>query len=136
MTKELQVSAEIIRLFEKTEAQLEAFYEDIGIFAKKKPDDAVNKFKLGLVNQMLEAANKLLGNDYRPFPDFDTFSLDAIPSNSDVVTMLSQYLGAMDKYRKDHTNLHALFYYWNFPDDNSQNNKQGTIRAKRPKNYT
>jgi hypothetical protein len=99
---------EVIHVFEQTEAQLEGFYEEIGIISKRKPDDAINKFKLGFINQMLQRANTLLGEKYRPFPDFEIFDPDAMPTASDVVTMLAQYLRSMDKFRKDHTYLTSL----------------------------
>jgi hypothetical protein len=69
--KKRDISKTDIPPFEKAEAQLEGFYEEIGNFAKKKPDDAVNKFKLGFINQTLVSANKLLKDEYCPFPDFD-----------------------------------------------------------------
>jgi len=60
------ITTEQVRLFEKAEAQIEGFFEEIGNISKKKPDDAINKFKLGFINQVLETANRLLGEDYRP----------------------------------------------------------------------
>lgn len=115
--------------FEKTEAQLEGFYEEIGLIAKKKPDDPLNKFKLNFINQMLEHANRLLGDRYRPFPDFAKFDADALPTASDVVTILSQYLRSMDKFRKDFTKYSFGEYNWTLSDSGAK------IRAKRPKNF-
>lgn len=132
MTKEHQgpeIDRETVRLFEKTEAQLEGFFEEVGNLSKKKPDDAVNKFKLGFINQMLESANRLLGTEYRPFPDFEKFDVDAVPTTSDVVTMLSQYLRAMDKFRKDHTYRIHNGWYWNVPNEADKH------RAKPPKDF-
>ena len=125
-----------VRLFEKTEAQLEGFFEEIGNISKKKPDDAINKFKLGFVNQMLETANTLLDEEYRPFPDFDKFDIDTPPTASDVVTMLSQYLRSMDTFRKDHTSMSGGWYYWNLPNDSEHKEDSDRIRAKRPKNFS
>ena len=123
------VTNEQVQRFEKTEAQLEGFFEEISNISKKKPDDAINKFKLGFVNQMLESANKLLGEEYQPFPDFVKFDIDSLPSASDVVTMLSQYLRTMDKFRSDRTHVYGGGYYWNLPKDSPE------IRAKRPKKF-
>lgn len=119
-----------VRVFEKTESQLEGFFEEIGTISKRKPDDAINKFKLGFINQMLSSANNLLGEDYRPFPDFETFDIDSMPTASDVVTMLSQYLRSMDKFRADHTYNHYTTYYWRLPSE-----EEGKIQAKRPKKF-
>lgn len=127
--EENALAFEDIRVFEKTEAQLEGFYEEIGNIAKKKPDDAVNTFKLGFINQMLESANRLLGEDYLPFPDFEKFDPDVLPTASDVVTMLSQYLRSMDKFRKDTTYIELHKYYWYCSDSAKQ------TRAKPPKSF-
>src|SRR4051794_4753707 len=97
----VEISVEEVHTFEMVEAQLEGFFEEISILAKKKPDDAVNKFKLGFINQTLKAANGILGSSYKPFPDFEEFDIEgSIPSTSDTVTILSQYLRSMDLYRK------------------------------------
>jgi len=125
-----------IPLLEKTEAQLKGFYEDIGTFAKKKPDDPVNKFKLGFINQALEIATKLLKDGYRPFPDFDKFDIESLPTNSDVVTILSQYLRAMDQYRKDHTSQYSAFHYWELSENkNKRREDSENIRAQSPKHF-
>lgn len=119
-----------IRLFEKIEAQLEAFFEEIGLLSKRKPDDAVNAFKLGFVNQMLNQANQILGDAYRPFLDFSKFDVDAtVPTTSDVVMMLSQYLRSMDKFRKEHIHSEGRYYYWNVPKTKDKH------RARRPKDF-
>lgn len=127
---ELALPLETIRIFEKTEAQLEGFYEEIGNIAKKKPDDPINTFKLGFINQMFDQANTLLGDGYRPFPDFDRFDLDALPTASDVVMMLSQYLRSMDKYRNDATRQQTFgVHYWHVSGSKDK------IRAKPPKKF-
>jgi hypothetical protein len=94
--------------FEKTETQLKGFYDEISLLSKKKPDDPVNKFKLKLINQVLASSNALLGEVYRPFPDFQLFEEDNLPTASDVVVMLAQYLGSMDRFRRDHTFYDSL----------------------------
>ena len=79
---------------------------------------------------MLETANRLLGEDYRPFPNFEQFDVDALPTTSDVVTMLSQYLRTMDRFRCDHTQKDFRGdYSWNLP------NGSPSIKAKRPKSF-
>ncbi|MGV3681341.1 MAG: hypothetical protein ACO1PM_16695 [Acidovorax sp.] len=88
--------------FEKLVGQLTGLYEEMSIFSKKSPNDAVNKFKLKFINSQIIESNLLLGDRYRPFDDFDVFSEDDIPQNSDVVLILSQYLQCMEKLRGDH----------------------------------
>ena len=62
--------------------------------SSKKPNDQVNTFKLKYVNQAIEAANEVL-KDYKPYADFEKFSEEDLPTNSDVLMMLSLYLDAL-----------------------------------------
>jgi hypothetical protein len=62
--------------------------------SSKKPNDQVNKFKLKYVNQAIEAANEVL-QDNKPYADFDKFSEEDLPTNSDVLMMLSLYLDVL-----------------------------------------
>jgi hypothetical protein len=109
-----------VDLFEKLVAQLDGFYQDLSVLVKKNQNDAVNAFKLNLINNVLQQCNILLGNKYRPFPDFETFSLDAVPSNSDVTFIISQYIECAEKFRSDHihnTNVYRNEWYWQLDDD-------------------
>ncbi len=69
--------------------------------SKKKPNDPVNKFKLKFVNNLLSQANELLSEERYPDKDFRLFDEDDLPSNSDVVMMLTQYSHALDRLYKD-----------------------------------
>lgn len=62
--------------------------------SSKKPNDQVNTFKLKYVNQALEEANELL-KDNKPYADFDKFDEEDLPTNSDVLMMLSLYLDVL-----------------------------------------
>jgi hypothetical protein len=75
----------------KVEEQLTALHAEIGALSKRKPDDAVNKFKLKFINEVLSEANSILDADHKPFKDFTSFDEDELPTNSDVVLILSQY---------------------------------------------
>jgi len=85
--------------FDLLETQVVGTHEEIGILSKKKPDGAVNKFKLKLINELLGKLNGLLGKDYLPFDDFTSFDEDELPTSSDVVFVLGQYLKRMEKFR-------------------------------------
>ena len=90
-----------VHRFEKHEAQLQGLYAEIDQLAKKRPNDAVNKFKLRLFNQVLDLGNEILTDQYKPISDFSQFDEDELPSNSDVALMLSQYLISLDNLRSD-----------------------------------
>ena len=99
-------------LFDSYEDHIKTMYDEIGLLSKKKPDGPVNKFKLKFINDVLKKANKIIGPKYMPFNDFRTFDEDALPSASDVVFILSQYLQSMDKFRHDHTYMSSGNCYW------------------------
>lgn len=98
--------------FEKIVAQLEALHSEISVLLKKSPNDALNQFKLKLVNSVLQEANSLLGDTYKPFPDFLAFDQDAVPSNSDATFILAQYLNCMEKLRSDNIDFDGGDWYW------------------------
>jgi hypothetical protein len=88
--------------FEKLEQQLHSFLAEISTLSAKKPNDPLNKFKLKFINTTLAGLNRLLKHD-RPFRDFDKFDPDDLPSNSDVIVILSQYAAATHRFRVDNT---------------------------------
>lgn len=94
-----------IENLEKTIGQLEGLHTEIGALARKSPNDALNKFKLGFVNTVLARANEVLGEAYQPFLDFSQFDGDDVPSNSDVTLILAQYLEEMERKRADNIKM-------------------------------
>lgn len=99
IAEEKEVTEEYVDKFEKILSQLEGLHSEIGALSRKAQDDAVNKFKLKFVNNVLEAANKFLGEKYKPFEEFDVFNIDDVPKNSDVTFIILQYLGCMENLR-------------------------------------
>ena len=92
---------EDIELLEKTIGQLRAIHREISVLSKKSPSDAVNLFKLRMINGIIEAANHVLGQAYAPIRGFEQFEEDDIPSTSDVVFVLAQYMEEIERFRKD-----------------------------------
>lgn len=122
--------------FEKLAGQVLGIYEEMSILSKKSPNDAVNKFKLKFINSQLRESNALLGDRYRPFDDFQEFDEDAIPQNSDVVFILSQYLQCMEKLRGDYVTPRNGVWYWKVEGgDDDKVDEQGytLIRSCKPK---
>jgi hypothetical protein len=93
-------SQEQVLEFEKVLGQMVGLLGQIAILSQKKPNDVLNKFKLDLVNELLRVANKCLGPDGKPFPEFELFDESAMPSNSDVAIMLAQYLSSLRSFRE------------------------------------
>jgi hypothetical protein len=98
--------------FETLSAQLKALYDEMQTLVKKSPNDVVNKFKLHLINTVLKTANGFLAETQRPIPYFSEFDEDAVPSNSDVLIVLSQYLGCLEKIRADNIAMSMGKWYW------------------------
>ncbi|WP_334160342.1 hypothetical protein [Achromobacter insolitus] len=122
--------------FEKLAGQVLGLYEEMSILSKKSPNDAVNKFKLKFINHQLSESNELLAERYRPFDDFEIFSEDDVPQNSDVVFILSQYLQCMEKLRGDHVIPRNGRWYWRVEgvgDDEVDEHGYTLIRSAKPK---
>lgn len=96
--------------FETLQGQLQAFHTEMNTLVKKNPNDALNKFKLGLINSVLKKANTFLGEERRPFLDFQSFDEATVPSTSDVLIIVSQYMSAFEKLRAE--NIH-----WDYDED-------------------
>lgn len=120
------MTLEEVDSFEKCQTQVEALCTELTALSKKKPDDGVNLFKLGLINKVLVAAAEVLGETYVPFGDFTTFDEDSVPTNSDVALVLSQYLNCMEKLRSDHVVMKSGNWYWDTGDEGQR------VRTKPP----
>ena len=119
-------SEEEIERLEKLIGQLRGLHEEMSLLAKKSSSDAVNAFKLRLINQVLTTGNSVLGSQYLPFDDFEDFDIDDMPSNSDVALVLSQYMKEAERYRFD--NIQRQFGNWYYVI----NGTVSDIRVDRP----
>ena len=102
--------SEVERL-EKLVGQLQGLHSEISLLAKKSPNDAVNKFKLGLINNIIKSGNDVLGTEYVPFDGFGGFDADDLPSTSDVALVLSQYIEEAERYRSDNVKYYGGDWY-------------------------
>lgn len=105
--------------FEKLQAQLNGLHNEISALSKKSQNDALNKFKLKFVNQILNDTNELLGDKYKPFNNFNIFEDEDMPTNSDVAMMLTQYLNCFEKMRSDNVKKQDIYpHHWFWIVDN------------------
>ncbi len=88
-----------VEAYERTRGQFEALHVDFSNLAKKAADAPVNKLKIAIVNEKLRAANKLLKGPDRPLEGFCEFDEASLPTASDVVIVLSQYIDALEGWR-------------------------------------
>ncbi|USA39886.1 hypothetical protein NCF86_01605 [Pelagerythrobacter marinus] len=103
---------EDIEQLEKVIGQLKGLHQEISALAKKSPSDAINTFKLGLINKVVALANEVLGDSYMPFEGFTAFDEEAVPSTSDVALVLTQYMEEAERYRSDHVMFYAGSWYF------------------------
>lgn len=102
-----------VDIFLKLQPQMKSAYEEISLLSKKKPTDQLNTFKLKFINSILTRANTILADKYTPFPDeFDLFSEDEMPNNSDVVFILWHYLTSLEKLRCDNIKHYSYDRFW------------------------
>jgi hypothetical protein len=119
---------ETVDLFEKLSGQLSSLHAELTMLAKKSPKDAVNEFKLKFINAVLEQCNSLFGDENRPFDDFDRFSVESLPSNSDVTFILSQYIECAEKFRADNIKPYGGVWWWKIDRE-----ERPTIRTAAPR---
>jgi hypothetical protein len=99
-----------------------AHYDAVQTYVRQKertqPDNPINIFKLKFINEKLEQANVLLVGNFKPFKEFSTFEDTALPSNSDVVMILSQYLNCLEGWRSAnvHHDRSVMGWRWNADD--------------------
>jgi len=110
--KKLQLND--ISQFELLQGKLKGLYDEILTLSKKNPTDPLNKFKLKLINNVIievTAFLKSMGLE-NPINEFEQLDDDSLPSNSDVVLVLSQYMQCMEKFRADNIKEYHGRWYW------------------------
>ena len=97
---------EDVEKLEKTIGQLKAIHKEVSLLSKKNPIDAVNPFKLKMINSAMQSANSVLGKNYKPIDGFEQFDSDDVPSTSDVVFVVAQYIEEIERFRADNVEIH------------------------------
>ena len=90
------------------------------MLARKSPNDAVNDFKLKMINRTVQRANALLGKEYMPYDDFQGFEKDTMPSNSDVTMVIGQYLEEAERFRGYHIDVYGGRFFYKIDGEKSQ----------------
>lgn len=87
-----------INKYEMLEELLSSIYEEMKEFSKKKPDEALNKFKVTTVNRVLVQIKDIMKSE--PTNEFlDLLDDDSLPSNSDSILIIGQFQAAMSRFR-------------------------------------
>lgn len=87
-------------------------YEEFKELSKKKPEAVLNMYKVKVINRILEPIKGLL-KDEEVIQFLDVLNQDDLPTNSDVILILNQYLKALDMfYSKYYRNDLGIGYEW------------------------
>lgn len=93
-------------------------YDEMKDFAKKSANETLNEFKIKSLNRVLIPLKEVM-KDQPTALFLDVLDESSLPTNSDVVIILSQYLSAMqkyeDRYRKKDPSRHVI--RWNTKED-------------------
>ena len=88
---------EVLKLYK----QLDSLHIEISVLVKKSPNDAINTFKIAIINRVLEQSNSVLGTRYKALDSFDKFDVDELPTTSDVSMILGIYRAAFQRLCTD-----------------------------------
>jgi hypothetical protein len=94
---------------------LKAMFREFQDLVKKKPDGALNKNKVQIVNRLL--TNVLIILNGEPQCSFlDLLDEDDLPQNSDTILILGQYVAAMEAFHKKYwKHSFERGYHWALP---------------------
>lgn len=106
------MKAKNVDFFEKVKAQLQQLQTELSALSKSKPDNPINRFKLTFINEKLAEANTILTGEFKPFKEFTLFNSDELPTNSDIVMILSQYLDCLEAWRCAHIEYSTGKFEW------------------------
>lgn len=106
---------EQVLLYSTISPLLKSIYSEIKDFSKKKLDDPINLNKVKMINRLLIKAKELLKNEASN-EYLDLLEEEALPSISDAVLIVSQYISALDKFHSDHYKYDdVLGHAWDNP---------------------
>ena len=101
-----KTSEDQVKLYNTISPLLHSAFNEVKEFSKKKQDEPLNLKKVKMINRLLEKAKEVLKNE--PTVEFlDMLDEDDLPSNSDAVLTMSQFISAMNKFRSDHYHLNG-----------------------------
>jgi len=95
------ITREQVAKFEMVFPLIRSAHEDMAELSKKKPDAPVNETKVKLINRLLSEAKEIMSSD--PIVEYVTaLDEETLPTNSDAVLILGQFLQAAYQFRARH----------------------------------
>lgn len=95
--------------YELLQPLLNGLYTEFKELSKKKPDSPINTNKGNIVNRVLNPTKDLLSGE-SVVAYLDILDLDELPTNSDVILILNQYLRATVSFKNKYYDHRA--YKW------------------------
>ncbi|SEE58252.1 hypothetical protein SAMN04487765_3238 [Tenacibaculum sp. MAR_2010_89] len=115
--KSLPTDEEVLK-FEMLNELTDSIYTEMKEFSKKKPDDALNKFKVKNVNRVLTQLKSFLKDE--PTVDFlDLLDDESLPTNSDAILIIGQFKASMDNFRNKYKTKYRVWKTIENPNGNS-----------------
>jgi hypothetical protein len=116
--EEFLPTSENIKTFEMLYPMLESDISEIRELSKKKQDEPLNPFKVKIINKKLGQIKVLLANE--PSSQYlELLDEDTLPTNSDAVLMLTQFINALQQFKKKYyesdgsdLNIFGTKYTW------------------------
>ena len=90
---------------------LNAMFREFQDLAKKKPDGALNKRKVDMVNRLLRTIHEIVEGE-TSHSYLDLLNEDELPQNSDVVLILGQAVAAMNAFRSKYHGFDGIAHAW------------------------
>ena len=92
-------SEEDVQKFEMLYPMLDSDIAEIRELSKKKQDEPLNPFKVKIINKKLGQIKDLLKDE--PSNEYlELLDEDSLPTNSDAVLMLSQFINSLNQFKQ------------------------------------
>jgi len=99
------------KIHDTTLPLLSSMYLEFKELSKKKPDAAVSKNKISIVNRLLNKIREVL-KDEDSIEFLDVLDEDDIPQASDVTLILSQYVASMNEFKNRYFGWNGADHDW------------------------
>lgn len=109
-----KVSDEQIALYDTITPLLKSLYNEIKDFSKKNQNDPLNVSKVRIINRLLVRVKEMLKNE-SSIDFLDLLEEEQLPSISDAVLVVSQYIAALDTFYSNHYHSDGIWDagHWN-----------------------
>ena len=95
----IYTTAKMVEQYQLLSPLLSTIAVEMKELSKKKADTPINTYKLKVINRVLEPIRKMMSNE-SSIQYLDLLVDDDLPSNSDVVLIISQYIAALTMFRE------------------------------------